>query len=75
MEDHTNIDDSEQVPAEDDDPSLDVAGKMQRIRARFKLVTVQLGIPHFSLKQVMDEAACARSEAASAKDEKAPEQT
>lgn len=31
--------------------------KMQRIRARFKLLTAQLGIPHFALKQVMDEAA------------------
>lgn len=35
----------------------DVAGKMQRIRARFKLLIVQLGLPHFSLKRVMDEAA------------------
>lgn len=37
--------------------SADVVHKMQRIKARFKLLTVQLGIPHFSLKQVMDEAA------------------
>jgi|UniRef100_A0A7S2XML9 hypothetical protein len=36
--------------------ALDVVGKMQRIRAKFKLVTVQLRIPHFSLKQVMEEA-------------------
>jgi hypothetical protein len=34
-----------------------VLHKMQRIRARFKLLTVQLGIPHFSLTRVMDEAA------------------
>ena len=62
MNDQTNIDnyDSEQyslpVDDADADSSLDVAGKMQRISARFKLLTVQLGIPNFSLKQVMDKA-------------------
>ena len=46
------------VPLDDNDSSsADVLHKMQRIRARFKLLTVQLGIPHFSLKQVMDEVA------------------
>ena len=30
---------------------------MQRIRARFKLLLVQLGLPHFSLKRVMDQTA------------------
>eukprot|EP00980_Cylindrotheca_fusiformis_P019930 scaffold7017_cov134-Cylindrotheca_fusiformis.AAC.25 len=46
-----NQDDSE-------DPSkLDVLAKMQRVRARFKVLTVQLGIPKFSLKGVMDDAA------------------
>ena len=48
----------------EEDPSMeeeedDVAGKMQRIRARFKLLMVQLGLPRFSLKRVMDEAAAA----------------
>jgi hypothetical protein len=38
------------------DEKLNIQHKMQRIRARFKLLMVQLGQPHFSLKQVMDEA-------------------
>jgi flagellar biosynthesis/type III secretory pathway protein FliH len=38
------------------DEKLNIPHKMQRIRARFKLLMVQLGQPHFSLKQVMDEA-------------------
>ena len=39
-------------------PSLgvDVREKLQRIRARCKVLTVQLGIPHHSLKRVMDDA-------------------
>lgn len=44
-------DDSETVS------KLDVIARMQRIRARFKVLTVQLGIPKFTLKEVMDEAA------------------
>jgi hypothetical protein len=48
-----HLDDSE-------DPSsntkLDILAKLQRIRARFKLLMVQLGMPQFSLKQVMLEA-------------------
>jgi hypothetical protein len=59
---------SEQDDDDDDDDNGDsehaaseskknILHKMQRIRARFKLLTVQLGIPHFSLKQVFDEAA------------------
>ena len=36
--------------------SLDILGSMQRIRAKFKVLTVQLKIPQFSLKQVMDDA-------------------
>jgi hypothetical protein len=43
-----------------EDPSsntkLDILAKLQRIRARFKLLMVQLGMPQFSLKQVMLEA-------------------
>jgi hypothetical protein len=47
-------DDSEQ-PA--DRSNLDVAAKMQRIRARFKLLTTRLDIRDVSLKHIMDEAA------------------
>jgi len=39
----------------DHDHELDVAAKMQRVRARFKLLMVQLGLPHFSLKSIMDQ--------------------
>ena len=47
-------DDSEQTVESSDD--LDVRGKLQRVRAHFKLLMVQLGMPHFSLKRVMDDA-------------------
>ena len=46
-------DDSEQSVESSED--LDIRGKLQRIRALFKLLMVQLGMPHLSLKQVMDE--------------------
>lgn len=36
--------------------SLDILGSMQRIRAKFKVLTVQLKAPQFSLKHVMDDA-------------------
>lgn len=79
MQDQTNrTDDAERgaqvssaAAADTDAASLDVAGKFQRIRARFKLLTVHLGIPHFSLKQVMDEAAAATN----ASKEKTPDGT
>ena len=48
---------STSLKAEEGAGEDDVAGKMQRIRARFKLLMVQLGLPHFSLKRVMDQAA------------------
>jgi len=48
---------SSSLKAEEGAGEDDVAGKMQRIRARFKLLMVQLGLPHFSLKRVMDQAA------------------
>jgi uncharacterized protein YoxC len=35
---------------------VDVQAKLQRIRARCKVLTVQLGIPYHSLKRVMDDA-------------------
>lgn len=35
---------------------LDISNKLQRIRAKFKLLTVQLKLPRLSLKKVMDEA-------------------
>jgi hypothetical protein len=46
--------DSENAAAES---KKNVLHKMQRIRARFKLLTVQLGMPNYSLTRVMDEAA------------------
>ncbi len=59
------VDDTHQHDDEDDseDPSkLDILAKLQRIRARFKLLTVQLGIPQASLKQVLDSAATSSDE-------------
>jgi hypothetical protein len=56
---------TQQQNSEDDteDPSkLDILAKLQRIRARFKLLTVQLGIPQASLKQVLDSAATSSDE-------------
>lgn len=47
--------------SESDSNKLDVLAKMQRVRARFKVLTVQLGIPKLTLKDVMDEAAEAAS--------------
>ena len=41
----------------DDADDDDVAGKLQRVRARFKLLLVQLGLPHFSLKHDLEQAA------------------
>lgn len=35
---------------------IDVAGKLQRIRAKFKLITVQLKIPNFSISKVLEQA-------------------
>jgi hypothetical protein len=66
--DHEHASEQEDDDDDDDDVNGDsdhavaeskknILHKMQRIRARFKLLTVQLGIPHFALKQVMDEAA------------------
>jgi hypothetical protein len=45
----------------EDDSKLNVVAKMQRIRARFKVICVQIGIPRFSLKEIMDDAAEASS--------------
>jgi hypothetical protein len=46
------------VHDDDDDNSInttnDISNKLQRIRARFKLLMVQLGLSHVSLKQLMD---------------------
>jgi len=53
---HQTLNDDSEQPEEPSE-ELDVRGRLQRIRARFKLLTVQLGMPHFSLKQVMDQAA------------------
>lgn len=37
--------------------TMDVRNQLQRVRARFKLLMVQLGMSHMSLKQIMDDAA------------------
>ena len=42
--------------------ATDIVGSMQRIRAKFKVLTAQLKIPHFSLMQVMADAARMASE-------------
>lgn len=39
----------------DSERRIDVLHKLQRIRARFKLLMVQLGHPQFSLKQVLED--------------------
>jgi hypothetical protein len=62
-----SVDTTEQPTNKDDDndseqpagssEKLDIMNKMQRVRARFKLVSVQLGMPHVSLKDIMDQAA------------------
>ncbi|CAJ1936889.1 unnamed protein product [Cylindrotheca closterium] len=45
-------------PSDDEDKSkVDVESKLQRIRARFKVLIVQLKLPKSSLKDYMDEAA------------------
>ena len=38
--------------------NIDISNKLQRIRARFKLLMVQLGLSHVSLKQLMDISIC-----------------
>mmetsp|Transcript_36880 Transcript_36880/g.45093 ORF Transcript_36880/g.45093 Transcript_36880/m.45093 type:complete len:208 (+) Transcript_36880:128-751(+) len=44
----------------DNEGAVDVVGELQRIKAKFKLVTVQLRIPHFSLKAVLEHQALAK---------------
>jgi hypothetical protein len=66
VNDENNNDDSEQTPHADDTPSVRI--EIQRIRAKFKLLTVQLGCPHFSLKQVMDDAAKSEDDVPAATD-------
>jgi hypothetical protein len=43
------------------DSEVDVMSHLQGIRAHFKLLTKQLGIPHVSLRQVMTTAAATTS--------------
>ena len=47
--------DSEQSKAQSGGP-VDISGRMQRIRAKFKLLCVQLKMPEISLSRVMEEA-------------------
>jgi hypothetical protein len=45
-----------EITNDNEDAVDDIRNDIQRIKARFKLLTAQLGMPHFSLKQVMDDA-------------------
>jgi hypothetical protein len=55
---HNNENDSEEeAAAQATANATDVMGALQRIRAKFKVLTVQLKIPHYSLHQVMSDAA------------------
>ena len=47
--------DSEQSKAQSSGP-VDISGRIQRIRAKFKLLCVQLKMPEISLSRVMEEA-------------------
>ena len=51
----------EKDDSERNSSKFDVTAKMQRVRARFKVLTVQLGFSNFSLKEMMDQAAMAAS--------------
>jgi len=53
MNDNDAQDDSEAAVSS----GTDIIRSMQRIRAKFKVLAVQLKIPHFSLNQVMADAA------------------
>ena len=48
-------DDSEQIETKNDGP-VDISGRMQRIRAKFKLLCVQVKIPEAGLSKVMEDA-------------------
>ena len=48
-------DDSEQIETQSGGP-VDISGRMQRIRAKFKLLCVQLKIPEAGLSKVMEDA-------------------
>lgn len=50
-------DDDQELPQADEDSKVDVESKLQRIRARFRVLVVQLKLPKSSLKDYMDEAA------------------
>lgn len=51
---HDDNNDSEDSTVPD---VTDIMGAMQRMRAKFKVLTVQLKLPHFSLNQIMADAA------------------
>jgi len=55
---HRNDSDGTQEAAaiETNDEAVDISGRMQRIRAKFKLLCVQLKVPELSLTKVMDDA-------------------
>ena len=51
----TEVSDSEQIIAPSGGP-VDISGRMQRIRAKFKLLCVQLKMPEIGLTKVMEDA-------------------
>lgn len=51
---HSTDRDRENDHDSEDVAKLDILNKVQRIRARFKLLTVQLGKPHFSLQHALE---------------------
>jgi hypothetical protein len=59
-EDEVSKNDSEGMPVSD---GMNIVGSMQRIRAKFKVLCVQLKLPaHLSLKQVMTEVVAAETD-------------
>ena len=53
-----------------DNARVDISSKLQRIRAKFKLLIVQLKLPQLALRKIMDEAAAARGSIEQAASEK-----
>lgn len=54
-DDEDNSQDTNQNEVEPVSSSIDIAQKMQRLRAKFKTILVQSKLPNFTLKKVMNE--------------------
>ena len=63
VQEEAGNEDSEEVQSKES-RGQNILNQMQVIRARFKLVMVKLGLPHFSLQQVMEEGTAATLEEA-----------